>query len=341
MSSALYAERRPCSPGFMSDAHVTHSVPALEPRPDVGPEYCDIVMKGGITSGVVYPPAVCELAKRFRFRNVGGTSEGAIAAAAAAAAEYGRDVPDAGFQQLARLPEWLGAKGNLLGLFQPQRETAPLFHVALAGVGNAPLWRRVLHVGLASITRFAPWTLLGAAPGLWLLWASWTWFPSGGVRMLATLLAILFTVAGALLLTSTGLVRQLAHALPANAYGLCRGYDATEHPTRPGLTQWLDAELDRLAGRVGAAWPLTFRHLWVGREAGMRFDTAAPSESTPDGVTGTEGGTRAAASVSEPDQRQVNLQMVTTNLTHGRPYGLPFEYAALLFRRRRIATLLP
>src|SRR5437762_576228 len=47
---------------------------------------CGIVMKGGITSGVVYPLAITELAQEFRFRNIGGTSAGAIAAAATAAA---------------------------------------------------------------------------------------------------------------------------------------------------------------------------------------------------------------------------------------------------------------
>src|ERR1035441_7687075 len=61
---------------------------------------CDIVMKGGITSGVVYPLAVVCLAERFRLRNIGGTSAGAIAAAAAAAAELGRD--SGGFDRLAR-----------------------------------------------------------------------------------------------------------------------------------------------------------------------------------------------------------------------------------------------
>jgi hypothetical protein len=54
---------------------------------------CDVIMKGGITSGVVYPLALTELAKQFRLSQVGGTSAGAIAAAAAAAAEYGRHVP--------------------------------------------------------------------------------------------------------------------------------------------------------------------------------------------------------------------------------------------------------
>ena len=56
-----------------------------------GPEEtCDIVLKGGITSGVVYPLALVSLSKKYRFSSIGGTSAGAIAAAAAAAAEYGR-----------------------------------------------------------------------------------------------------------------------------------------------------------------------------------------------------------------------------------------------------------
>ena len=45
------------------------------------PETCDLAMKGGITSGVIYPQAVLALARRYRFRNIGGTSAGAIAAA--------------------------------------------------------------------------------------------------------------------------------------------------------------------------------------------------------------------------------------------------------------------
>jgi predicted acylesterase/phospholipase RssA len=48
--------------------------------------FCDLVMKGGITSGIVYPPAIAKLAREYRFKNIGGTSAGAIAAAVAAAA---------------------------------------------------------------------------------------------------------------------------------------------------------------------------------------------------------------------------------------------------------------
>jgi hypothetical protein len=57
---------------------------------ELGPreEECDLVMKGGITSGVVYPSAIRKIAGRYRFRNLGGASAGAIAAVAAAACEY-------------------------------------------------------------------------------------------------------------------------------------------------------------------------------------------------------------------------------------------------------------
>lgn len=59
----------------------------------------DLTMQGGTTSGVVYPLAVCDLATEFRFRNVGGASAGAIAAAITAAAELGRS------ELIGRAPE--------------------------------------------------------------------------------------------------------------------------------------------------------------------------------------------------------------------------------------------
>ncbi|HYO70713.1 MAG TPA: patatin-like phospholipase family protein [Archangium sp.] len=92
------------------------------------PKQCDLIMKGGVTSGVVYPRAVLELARRYRFRSVGGTSAGAIAAAATAAAEYGREKPrtkagSVGFQGLAQLMEELQKDKFLASLFQPAPET--------------------------------------------------------------------------------------------------------------------------------------------------------------------------------------------------------------------------
>jgi hypothetical protein len=94
--------------------------------------YCDVIMKGGITSGVVYPLALVELAKRYRFSNIGGTSAGAIAAAAAAAAVYGRNVPGKGFVRLATLPAEAGA--ILFSLFQPTAAVKPLFNILVAAL---------------------------------------------------------------------------------------------------------------------------------------------------------------------------------------------------------------
>ena len=69
--------------------------------------YCDLVMKGGIASGVVYPRAIARLAEHYRFQSIGGTSAGAIAAAVTAAAEYQRRRTGSlqGFELLKRLPE--------------------------------------------------------------------------------------------------------------------------------------------------------------------------------------------------------------------------------------------
>ena len=104
---------------------------------------CDIIMKGGITSGVVYPLAVVELAKTYRLRNIGGTSAGAIAAALAAAAEHGRDDPRAGgFPKLAELPGFLA--GHLTGLFQPAFDTRPKGGIYLVPGKQQRADRRVL-----------------------------------------------------------------------------------------------------------------------------------------------------------------------------------------------------
>src|SRR4051812_28063519 len=107
---------------------------------------CDIVMKGGITSGVVYPGAIAELARAYRFRAIGGTSGGAIAAALLAAAEHRRvNGGDAsGFEELAALPAALGddegtGELKLLRLFQPDAATRGVFQVVKAFLKHGPV----------------------------------------------------------------------------------------------------------------------------------------------------------------------------------------------------------
>jgi predicted acylesterase/phospholipase RssA len=170
---------------------------------------CDLVMKGGITSGVVYPKLIAELADKYRFKNIGGTSAGAIAAAGCAAAEHRRLTQDtqSGFDELSKLPTQLSEKfgeperSRLFHLFQPAPAVAKHFAVLvsmlnaphpLTAIGRALLamvrqfWGMVLLGGVLALLLFAPVVLM-AAPmathtlalcaalvmlGLWWLWAA-------------------------------------------------------------------------------------------------------------------------------------------------------------------------
>ncbi len=139
----------------MSDAYSPYAAPTSS---------CDVVMKGGITSGVVYPFAICELARKYRLRSIGGTSAGAIAAAAAAAAELGRHTAGAGFGKLAEQPGWLGAGTHLFDLFQPEAETRPAYLVVTAGFGAKSRAMKVAKV-LMALEQLAGETALRATGG--------------------------------------------------------------------------------------------------------------------------------------------------------------------------------
>lgn len=113
---------------------------------------CDLVMKGGITSGVVYPLTVLELAQQYRFRSIGGTSAGAIAAGLAAAAEYDRQANGSGegFAQLGGIVGHL--QEHLLDLFQPHPRHRKSFKILLKLVRE----RKNPLSGVFSAIRFAP-----------------------------------------------------------------------------------------------------------------------------------------------------------------------------------------
>jgi len=126
------------TPGTPEDAEEKRPDALREHPPD--DQFCDLVLNGGVASGVVYPWALLELARHWRFKNIGGNSVGAVAAALAAAAEYGRchGVEDA-FEVLRRLPGRLarveGGDPKLLRLFQPSPSLRRLFGLFLDIVG--------------------------------------------------------------------------------------------------------------------------------------------------------------------------------------------------------------
>ena len=270
---------------------------------------CDIVMKGGITSGVVYPLAAVELSRKFRFVNVGGTSAGAIAAAAVAAAELGRATGRGnGFERLAALPAQLQVQ--LGGLFQPQPATRPVYRLLVSGLGKRGAGRVAATVA-ALLRNFPVGAAVGALPGAVLALVAAVspngWEP---LRWLSLAFGVVLAGIGLLLGSGAAAAIRFVRSVPENCFGLCSGM-----PSAPGsaaLTPWLADLLDELAGMPDGR-PLTFGDLW---------------------------GTR------DPDaERVVNLQMMTTNLTTGRPHRLPFlgslDRHAYYFDPREMRELFP
>jgi predicted acylesterase/phospholipase RssA len=258
-------------------------------------EYCDLVMKGGITSGVVYPLAVVELARKYHFKNIGGTSAGAIAAAATAAAEYRRrNGSDAGFEKLRRLPELLGRDDFLFSLFKPDEKTRPLFGIAL-GLLKARGAPAIAWQVLRGLAAGYPGTLLGGA-AVGALAPALAWY-FGSAPLVATILLGSFWIAVfAFAAAAIAAALDVPAILRGNFFGLCSGYRKESAAGQPPLTNWLHAYLNAVAGKPADA-PLTFGDLWRAPQTRDRMKTA----------------------------RAINLEVMTTNLTHGRPYALPFR----------------
>jgi predicted acylesterase/phospholipase RssA len=282
---------------------------------------CDLVMRGGITSGIVYPRAVAKLAETYDFRSIGGTSAGAIAAAATAAAALGRRNGKDHFQaEIRELPETLAEKRNgktvLERLFQPQPKTRRLFGVLMAGLGRETMSRKVARV-ITAVCRgywryltvaflLALLPFLGLALLLGLSGAAF-WLLVASAASLALLVAVL--VAG------YELARDIIDRLPENNYGLCSGSSngvADEAGILP-LTDWLHEFFQTVAGRKAQDTPVTFGELW------------------------DNGGNPNAP-------RDIELVLMTTNITRGISQRLPFlegSWGQLFFKREEFEKLFP
>jgi predicted acylesterase/phospholipase RssA len=272
----------------------------LEPK-----EECDIVMKGGITSGVVYPLAVVELARKYRLRSIGGTSAGAIAAGLTAAAELRRRKGSlAGFEELARLPEFL--QENLTSLFQPHPTTRPLFEVLLTWIGPGGVWGKTAR-SLATAIRSQLLAFVGGAVLGMLLFLLLVALPAAELRPVwAGLVLFLFILAGGWGAAVVACGIRGYRAIEKNAFGICPGMG--NDAGRFALTPWLAATLDRIAGKQPGEKPLTFGDLWG------------------------SGGAKS---------RDIDLQVMTTNLTHGVPERLPFKSRMFFYDRDELRKFFP
>ena len=219
---------------------------------------CDLVLKGGVTSALVHPSAVVEIARDHRLRSVGGSSAGAIAAALAAAAEVGRE--HGGFEGLAAVPDELvvqDARGRtlLLRLFQPQPGTRGAFEVLRLLQETTGSRRTALLAGVA--LRRGLGTRAGAAAAVVALAVvvalvvGTAGSDEATTRALAvaavTLLGLLVTALTAAVAGVRALARAVPAALAANQHGLCSGLRTPGSPD-PALTEWLHRRLQSLAG---------------------------------------------------------------------------------------------
>ncbi|MDQ3281281.1 MAG: patatin-like phospholipase family protein [Acidobacteriota bacterium] len=281
---------------------------------------CDVVMKGGITSGVVYPLAINELAQEFRFRNVGGTSAGAIAAAVTAAAEYSRVTGSGpGFKRLEELPKFLAGsthgEKNLLNLFPPTKPTRQLFLLATSFLGDAALGEK-LSSAIAALFAITPLlTIASFLPPLLLPFALRHHFAAFDALTWIALLVIEFVLLFAGLVVTVGgnVYRALNTTLPKNRFGFSTGR-APNDRNLPGVSEWLHEEIQAIAGRTKKEAPLTFGDLWL---------AGTPVTNRKEQLERCE---------KDVSLRSINLQMITTALTFGRPYRLPFEERRFAFR---------
>jgi predicted acylesterase/phospholipase RssA len=257
-------------------------------QPIQPPKKCDLVMKGGVTSGVVYPKAITELSTEYTFCNIGGTSAGAIAASVAAAAEYARAGGNLqAFGEVDKLPGLLSAPSTtdkhsrLFHLFQPQAQFKGLYGIAMAALGRSGA-RRWAAILMAALKAFPLLAIAGLLPGIVFGWIAFR-VSEAWLHWTGLMLAVLLGIAGIGLGLVAGIVWQI-RSMPRAKWGICSGMTEAG-ATDPALVPWLAQYLDQIAGK-GAGEPLTFGDL---------------------------------------QSRDVSLEVISTNLTTGRPYRLPFD----------------
>ncbi|QOL48143.1 patatin-like phospholipase family protein [Massilia litorea] len=319
---------------------------------------CDIVMKGGVTSGIIYPRLASRLARDYRFKNIGGTSAGAIAAAACAAAELGRQSgrrPDA-FDALDELPEQLGARSGrhsggrsrLLHLFQPIAAAGRAFELLLAAV-SAPNPGAAACSVLLRLAGAVRWPLLlllcttlavSAATGLPWHRVAISQLAALGAAGLAG--AIAWALAGRA--GAAGPDRTGSAAFVAAAAGvLATGIYWRDHPG--AAPAWLLAAV--FASILSCAWGLgaalrgflaalrsNFHGMCSGRTMGP---TRAPAltdwlhvylnelAGMAPGVPLTFGDLWHHGAATADEERAIDLQVVTTAVSQHTPYALPFR----------------
>lgn len=279
---------------------------------------CDLILQGGITSGVVYPPAILELKTKYRFRGLGGASAGAIAAALTAAAEYGRmrgkEGAGAGFERLKAISDDLSSPRFITDRFQSTRETQAAFEVIKAALragtdaGKRKGVGRGLFVGGRIVCAFLATHLglvvgaMGMALALVVFWAHCIG-ASPSEHPLTFAVVYASATLGTLLVAVGWPAYQTWKRVTRQLFGFCVGSLGPDAQADSAtLTDWLYTSIQELAG-LPRDEPLTFRHL---REPSVK----------------------------------VELKMMTSNLSIGQPIVLPSK-GVFLYSKVELAPYFP
>lgn len=324
-------------PGRKASAEVPAEMPEpLDPqsKPPLD-QYCDLVLKGGVVDGVIYPGVLIELARHYRFQSIAGTSVGAIAASLAAASEYSRRFgSDDGFNEvlrkipdeLAKFPDPNRCKTKLRTLFQPEKSLKRLFHlfVEVSSVPHAEVKGMLFRTTWDSYKRdFYKGFFLGfIAVELCVLFFSWhvavvflatKVFAVVWVGLLGSLVGGLVAGLGAV---TWSIWREYKILATSTGWGFCSGM-STDGGETEGLTEWLHKGIQG-AAKLPLARPLTFQDLW----------------DAPGGPRQDNG---------QLVQKSIDLRMISTSVSHGRPYELPVDDPSirLFFRPSELEKYFP
>jgi predicted acylesterase/phospholipase RssA len=325
-------------------------------------QYCDVVLKGGVVDGVIYPGVLTELARHYRFQGIAGTSVGAIAASITAASEYARRFgSDDGFNEVLRkIPDELAKCPNpkievtkLRSLFQPDNELKRLFATFIAVV-SVPARTRVvkgvkvkgslassilkalllnyfwiLFIGLILgeiVALILQGTALFSVLHCLYLVSFKSWFtptlacnlPSRLLELTPTLIwpGLLTGLLGSLALLTWVIRKEVQYLSRTTGFGFCGGL-ATKGSTEEGLIDWLHKGIQG-AAKLPLNRPLTFQDLW----------------DAPGGPKDESG---------KPIRKSIDLRMMSTAVSHGRPYEFPSTDSStqLFFRLKDFAEYFP
>lgn len=303
---------------------------------------CDIVLEGGVTSALIYTGLIARLSRHYRLKRLGGTSSGAVAAAAGAIAQRARIEglkknfmgqqlavdPDAAFKALRDFPRKLAktdARGRtvLFRLFQAQQSTCRGYRIVAAFLQHGGPGRRFAGAGYvvaATIRNFPLAAALGALPGIWFvavalhsMWQRCVVDPANGVSVV---LGLLLAVGLGLLVAVLRALWHTLHGMLGNHYGLCNGMTGVDGGDDTPLTLQLHQFFNGLLGRNGPLdKPVVFAELW--------------------GADALNGG-----------EREIDLQVITTAVNLRRPFRLPNDpgvdpLSAFFYDRKEWKELFP